>query len=446
MRSLMLGSWLLTGAAALSAQTPANPPVPVPAGPLTLGQAVELGRLRGVQAVLARSGERIAEARVGQRRADLLPSIEGGLAYVRQTLNLEEFGLAGFAGVTDPFNVFRAQMRVSQSLVDPAAWARLRTARDSVVAAGLDVQTAGALSGAAAGVAWLNVFSAEQTVGAREADSTVASDLMEQSRRSLDAGVSAAIDLTRSRVNYGSVRSQLSLARNARDRARLDLSRALAIPPSQVIAIAADSTLQALPIADQADSAVAWALAHRPELAAERQRLTVLDQARRAIRAEYLPSLGAGGLLQTSGTRIDGLSRTWQVQVGVTVPIVDGFRRRYRSQELGFRIEAQEIRLKDLIMRIEGEARAAVLDLASAREQVTIALEREALATQELQQAGERFTAGVAGSLETSSAQLNLTAARDAVIQARVAYGIARVGAQRALGLIGDQWPVTSDQ
>ncbi len=436
MRSLFLGCFFLSAAVSAWAQKPAALP-PVPSGPLTLAQAVELGRLRGVQAALARSAEHLAEARAGQRRADLLPSIDGGLSYVRQTLNLEEFGLSGFTGVTDPFNVFRAEVRVSQSLFDPAAWARLRAARDSVLAAGLDAQSAGALSGAEAGVAWLRVFSAEETVRARVADSTVASDLLDQARRSLDAGVSAAIDLTRSRVNFGSVRTQLSLARNARDRARIDLSRALAIPPGQLMAIAADSTLEPLPLADQADSAVAWALAHRPEIAAERRRLEVLDRARSAIRAEYLPSLSAGGLLQTSGTQIDGLSRTWQVQVGVKVPILDGFRRRYRSQEQGFRIEAQEIRVHDMAARIEGEARVAVLDLASAREQVAIAVEREQLAIEELRQAGDRFTAGVAGSLETSNAQLNLTAARDALIQARVAYGIARVGAERALGLIG---------
>jgi outer membrane protein len=436
MRSLLLGCLVLFAATGASAQRPSEPAT-VPAGPLTLTQAVELGRTRGVQAALARSAEHLAEARVGQRRADLLPSINGGLSYVRQTLNLEEFGLSGFTGVTDPFNVFRAEVRVSQSLIDPAAWARLHAARDSVLAAGLDVQAAGALSGAAAGVAWLRVFSAQETVRAREADSTVAADLLDQARRSLDAGVSAAIDLTRSRVNFGSVRTQLSLARNARDRARIDLSRALAIPPGQPMTIAADSTLEPLPLADQADSAVAWALTHRPEIAAERQRLEVLDRARRAIHAEYLPSLSAGGLLQTSGTQMDGLSRSWQVQVGVSVPILDGFRRRYRSQEQGFRIEAQEIRVHDMAARIEGEARAAVLDLASAREQMAIALEREQLATEELRQAGDRFTAGVAGSLETSNAQLNLTAARDAVIQARVAYGIARVEAQRALGLIG---------
>ena len=51
-------------------------------------------------------------------------------------------------------------------------------------------------------------------------------------------------------------------------------------------------------------------------------------------------------------------------------------------------------------------------------------------------QAQERFAAGVAGSVETTNAQASVAAARDALIQARVSYGSARVSAYRALGAI----------
>src|SRR6185295_7061662 len=64
----------------------------VPQGPLTLLQAITLGRSQGVNAAIARLDVRTAEARVGQRRADLLPSINGNAGYTRQTLNLDEFG------------------------------------------------------------------------------------------------------------------------------------------------------------------------------------------------------------------------------------------------------------------------------------------------------------------------------------------------------------------
>lgn len=414
--------------------------------PLTLERAIELGRTRGVTAALARENARLAEARVGQRRADLLPSVGASATYARQTLNfdefgfnLEDFGIQGAKTVTDPFNIFKFQVHAGQTLVDPAAWLRVRSARDSAVASGDDARNAGALAGATAGIAWLRVFSAEETVKAREADSVVAGDLLEQARRSLEAGISAAIDLTRSGVNFGAIRSQLAVARNARDRARMDLARALDLPPGDPIAITARAELEPLPIADRADSAVAYALSHRADLEAERRRVDVLRTGRRAIRAENLPSLGASGYWQTAGQKTGDLHDTWLFQVGLTLPILDGFRRQARSQEQGIRIDAEEIRLHDLTAQVEAEARIAVLDLASAREQVTIAADRERLATEELRQAGERFAAGVAGSLETSNAQLSLTAARDALIQSRVAYGVARVSALRVLGMLNSE-------
>ena len=42
----------------------------------------------------------------------------------------------------------------------------------------------------------------------------------------------------------------------------------------------------------------------------------------------------------------------------------------------------------------------------------------------------------MAGSVETTKAQSSVIAARDALIQARVNYGTARVSAYRALGVI----------
>ncbi len=424
-------------APSLGAQAPATGARP--SGALTLQAAIELGRTRGVQAALARQGERIANARVGQRRADLLPNVGGSVSYSRQTRNLDEFGIAFASGVTDPFDLFTLQVHASQSLVDVAAWQRVSAARDSAIAAGLDTRNAGALAGAAAGVAWLRVLSAEETVGAREADSATALSLRDQARRLVDAGVSPAIDLTRSDVTYNAIRSQLAVARNQRDRARLDLARALDLPPGDPLPIAVLADSVGLPVPQAPDSAVRFALEHRPDLVAERQRLAVLGKTRRAIRAENLPSLGANGYWQESGRQTGTVKSSWLFQVGVAIPIVDGFRRQSRSAEQEARIASEEIRVRDLAGQVEADARQALLDLHSAEEQIVIARERERLARQELTQAEDRFAAGVAGSLETSNAQLSLTAALDAVIQARVAYGVAKVGALRAFGILGGE-------
>ena len=114
MRRWLLALPLLAAAPArAAAQEPA-----VPAGPLTLLDAIALGRSQGVNAAIARLNLRTAEARVGQRRADLLPTISGEAAITHQTRNLDEFGIPNATGVTDPFDIYRLQLRASQTIFD----------------------------------------------------------------------------------------------------------------------------------------------------------------------------------------------------------------------------------------------------------------------------------------------------------------------------------------
>jgi hypothetical protein len=62
---------------------------------LTLAQAMRLAQQRGTQAALARTNAAIAGERVGERRADLLPNINGFAGWQRSTQNIDEFGLPG---------------------------------------------------------------------------------------------------------------------------------------------------------------------------------------------------------------------------------------------------------------------------------------------------------------------------------------------------------------
>lgn len=101
-------------------------------------------------------------------------------------------------------------------------------------------------------------------------------------------------------------------------------------------------------------------------------------------------------------------------------------------------MDAQRLRERDLGNAVETDARQAILDLASARQQMALAATRVRLAETELAQARERFRAGVAGSVETTNAQSSVIGAHDALIQAHVAYGTARIAAYRALGVLSE--------
>jgi outer membrane protein len=432
----LLCSALLVLASPVVGQQPAAPPGPQ--GPLTLLEAIRLGRQRGVQATLARINARIANERIGERRADILPTINGTAAYSRQTQNLQEFGLdiPRLPAKTPDFSLWRFRLGATQTLFDASVFARLRAARDSAAAAGFDAQVVGEIAGATAGLAYLQVQSAQETVKAREADSVVAATLLDQARQLVAAGVSPSIDATRSEVSFQAVRTQLEVARNALDRSRLDLLRSLDLAPGTKLELADSLGLGAVDLPLDPDTAGAYARSHRVELAAERKRTEALRRSASAVRAENLPSVGASGYYQQTAPSFSDLTGTYQVLVGVNVPILDGLRRQARAREADARVDAQQIHEGDVGNQVETEARQSVLDVASARQRVAIAQDQLRLAEQELDEADQRFRAGVAGSVETTNAQSSVIAGRDALIQARVNYGSARVSAYRALGII----------
>ncbi|HEV2290437.1 MAG TPA: TolC family protein [Gemmatimonadales bacterium] len=410
--------------------------------PLTLAGAVRLGQERAIGAALARLGVHSSELKASEQTGHLLPTLDADGTYSRQTNNLATFGLSipGFPVVTPDFNLYTLDARASQVLFDGGLFNRIAAARTTAGAARYDARSAADQAGAAAGLAYLRVLSAQETVTAREADSAVAADLLHQAQQLRAAGVSAAIDVTRAEVNAAAVRTQLLMARTSLDRARIDLAQALDLPADTTLVLADSLGGGALTVPVTPDSAVAYALAHRPEAAAERERSRVAELSRRAILWEDVPTLGLFGSYNYAGTRTDQMNGTYQVGIRASVPIFDGLRRQRRYSESGDQVDAQALREHALLQQVEVDARTAVLDLQSARDQVALAGERLDLAEQELAQSDERFKAGVAGSVETSNSQAGLIQARDAYIQAKVNFATARLRTYRALGAL-DQMP-----
>jgi outer membrane protein len=408
--------------------------------PISLPEALARGRSNGVQAALAHLSAQGASLHRAELGTALLPQVDGSGTVQRQTVNLREFGISipDFPSVTDPFTLFRARLGASQVLFDRATVERLRSARDTAIAAGLDAEHAGDLAATAAGAAWLRLAGAQETVAAREQDSVTAFALRDVARSLVDAGTAPRIDRTRSETQAAAVQLHIAVARNERDRARLDLARAVDMPPGTPLIVASDITFNSDTLPTDVDAAVALAKSHRADLAAERGRQVALEHSLAAIRSEFLPTVAASGYVQTSGVDLSELAGTWNIGIGLSWSIFDGFRRSRRVDEQRLRIDAGKLRLHDIEAQIEADVRQAMLDIASSRDQLTLASDGVRLADEELSEARERFTAGVAGSVETTNAQAELAAARDALIQARLSAGAAQINAARALGLLNN--------
>jgi outer membrane protein len=432
--------------ACVIAVSPARAQTPAPVS-LSLGDAARLAAKQNGTAVAARFRAEQAEARVTQHRADLLPNVSLSALENGRTLNTATFGIdfptaTGQPPVFDPngelqgpVNTLDTRAHFSQSLFDPAAIARVRSARASATASDLDADAASEQAASNAAVAYVRAARAEAQLGARVADSTLAEDLLRIARDQLTAGVGVGLDVTRAQSQLATIRAQLISARNDRGRTRLELLRQLGLPLDTRLTLT--DSLGGLWFEDSLpseDQAIAQALRTRPDLRSVDAQLTAIERQLGAVRSERLPSVAAFGDYGAIGKNGGSMIGTYNWGVQLSLPIFDGLRRDGRVEEQSALRGEVDARRRDLREQASVEVRTALLDLASAREAVAAARERVRLAEQEVAQASERFRAGVAGNADVFTASVSLNGARTQVVDALASYQTARISLARSQG------------
>jgi outer membrane protein TolC len=429
---------------ALAPTLPAQRPVQDTAlsHPLSLGDAARLAGRLSASAQAARYRTAQAQARVTQTRAQLLPDISAAALGNGRSFNTATFGipLPGFdpnGTVISGVNTVDFRGKASMNLLDFSAFGRIRGAKTAAEASSLTAESVAEEAATTAALAYLNAQRADAQLAARRADSVLADSLVSIAEAQLAAGVGVALDVTRARAQMASVHAQLIAARNARDRTRLALVRALGLPLGSPVRLA--DSLASLPVIDtlpNESGAIERAIASRPDVRAADAQFAAARQGVSAIKAERLPSLSAFGDEGWIGINTNHLLNTYDWGVQISVPIFDGFHREGRIEEQTAAVREIDVQRRDLRQRVATEVRTALLDLASARQEMDAARERLQLAEQELAQATDRFRTGVAGNADVITATLALNASRNLMIDALTNYQTARVALAHAEGSV----------
>ncbi len=433
--AVLISLALVSVAATVRAQTPE---------PLRLSFADAVSRAAGAAPAVTLAGLRAdeARARIRQTRATLLPDLSATGSWASQTLNPQAFGFKisapGFAfpKLFGPFDLYDARLHLTQTVFDYAGVVRVRAARSQLASTESDSGLASESAAQLAALNYLRATRAQAVVTARSADSTLAAELVRLAQAQKDAEVGTTIDVTRAQTQLVAARGALVVARNEAERARIDLVRSLGLPADTPVQLT-DTLAASLPVVelpDTRDALVTLALSRRPDLHSEEARGLAASRAASAIKAERLPRLDLSANYGSNGLAPDNLTTTRFVALQVTVPILDGFRREGRAAEQQAVVKESGVRADELKRQIAADVDAARLDLGSAGEQQVIAAERLRLAEAELDEARERFKAGVAGNIEVIDAQVSLVRAKDTDIDARFAAAAARVALARAVG------------
>ena len=443
----VLGAMQL-GAARVAAQTSSAPSPGQPVR-LSLGDAARLAahQSNAVQSAEQRALE--AVARVRQSRAALYPDLSANVLQSGRTFNSVTFGISlpsapgapplfNPAGeVLGPVNTLDLRGHVQATLFDYSVIERLHSSQTAANAARADIANAGDVAATQAAAAYIRVLRGNAQLDARIADSVLARELLNIAQSQLEAGVGVALDVTRAQSQLAGVRAQLISARNERDRAQLDLRRALNLSLDAPVLLT-DSLSSLLPddLALDEPTATARALRDRPDLRAMEEQLRAARQTVTAIRSERLPSVSAFGDNGVIGGNANRLLPTYTYGLQVSLPIFDGFRREGRIQEQEAMTRDLDVRRRDLEQQASLDVRGALLDLAAAREEVGASRERLRLAEQEVAQARERFRAGVAGNADVVTAAVTLNAARSQYVDVLSALQQARVSLARSEGAV----------
>jgi outer membrane protein TolC len=399
----------------------------------------------GVQSAQAQAQE--AQARVTQARASLLPTLDAVPKWTDNTVNSASFGfnfdlpgqpplLNPNGQIIGPVKLWDFRAQASQTLYDPAAVQRVRAARVSVTAANASVATAAEGAASTAASTYVRAVRTDAVVQARLADSSLAADQLGIARDQLAAGVGVALDVTRAQTQVATARAQLLSARNGRDRARLDLLRALNLSLDTPLELADSLDALSLPDTGSEASLVDAALRTRPDIRAADDQLAAAQAQASAIRAQRLPSVGLFGNDGENGIGLNHLLNTYAYGIGLTWPVFEGGHREGQVQEQEAAIRDIDVRRRDLRQQVTLDVRGALLDIGSARDEVDAARERQRLAQQEVDQAREEFRAGVSGNADVITALGALNSARTGLIDALAAYQNARVSLARAEGTV----------
>jgi outer membrane protein TolC len=428
--------WII--AASLAATPLAAQTAPLRLG---LGDAVRSAIAHSAVAEIARLRVDESRARVNQARSALLPNLSADVLQSGRTFNTATFGLdlPGFKSdgqVEGPVNTIDLRGKIGQSIFDQGARLRVRAARAAVTASDAEASAAAEQAATTAGMAYVRALRAEGQLRSRIADSSLSSELLGIARDLLESGVGIALDVTRAQSQLAGVRAQLIAARNDRSRARLELLRAIGVPLDTPIELTDTLAATAPESALDEQQAVDVALRERADVRAAREEMNAIHTQIQAIRAERLPTLGLVADHGVIGKTPEHLLPTYTWGLQLSVPVFDGARRQSRVAEQSAVERELVVRERDLRNQVTVEVRGAVLDIASAREQVEAVRERVRLAEQEVSQARERFAAGVAGNADVISASLSLSGARTALVDAESLFESARVALARAQGTL----------
>src|SRR6202790_4219245 len=403
---------------------------------LTLDQAVRLALKQNPTAQIAvlTAAESVQDKNVA--RAALLPQASLNVSDAVERINLQVFlgrKIPGFPEHGGPFQIFSAGPGFSAAIFDLTLFRRYQEARETANASKADSLSTREQVILLVVSQYIGTLRAVATVQASESRVELAQALYDQAADLQKEGVGTGIDTLRANVELQNEKQRLLEAQADRDTSLFGLSRLLNLDPRQSIELGDSLGFFDTPQPD-VEASIEDALSARQEWKAIQARQNSAKLEKQASQSQRLPSLRFDGNWAYLGSTSNSGIPTYQYQASVNMPLFTGGRIRAEVVRADLELQKIDQQKADLRNQIALDVKTALLNLQSARNEVQVANLGVQLAKEEVDQARDRFKAGVANNIEVISAQDSLSRANDNQIAALYRFNQARADFARAVG------------
>jgi outer membrane protein TolC len=409
---------------------------------VSIADAIERGLRFNLGILLSEQSSQSARGARWLALSHLLPKLNTGTTETRQQINLEALGFPpalvqafpGFPIIVGPFNTFDARVFLTAPVLNLQSVHQVHAASENVRAAEYTYQDARNLVVLVVGNAYLLANSGQARVESAQADVNTAQALYQQAVDRFHAGLSPQIDQLRAQVEFKSRQEELLAAQNAFATDKLNLARVIGLPGGQEFVLTSKNPYAPLE-GITVGQALAEAYENRPDYKAASAQVQAAEQSRRAIVAERLPSVSFDANFGDIGLSVGNSHETFAVAGTLNIPVFQGGRIRGELIQADAQLKQAQDQLENLHAQIDYDVRTAVMNLNTAAAQVKVAQSNVSLAEQTLQQARDRFAAGVTDNIEVLQAEDALANAREAYISSLYQHNLAKVSLARAVGV-----------
>jgi outer membrane protein len=411
--------------------------------PLSLDEIVRLATTRNLQVAQARESWEMARGGRTAAWAGLLPNLQGSVGYSRNTQKFSgvnpQTGRPIISGQTDDY--YSLGINGGVNLIDLPSLYSFRGAGQSLVAAGHGFDDA-VQSIVLAVKQQYYAFTQSQELARVAQDSyTLRTEQQRRAESLFQLGSVAKSDVLQAQVNLSAAEREKIAAENRIEQERARLAMMLALPVDARLEVEPPLPVdETAPMPAESELGARAGL-QRPDLRRAAASLEAARSSERAARFQRWPSLGGSySYSKQHDSAVGQLFRDldqnarWGFSVGVTQTLFDGLQTKGSIQRGTADRRGKERALEQQRLQAALDIRESLLGLKNASEWIRSAREGVSLAEESARLQKALYESGGGTLLEWNNAQVELTRAKVAVVEAEASYHLAEAALDRAVG------------